>query len=93
MDLGNLLYSVALLACPIGMGAMMWVMSKNMGGQQQSSSAFTETTETTATRLEQLRAQRQALEAEISEVTKLAELEARREEVLHEEPVGANATS
>ncbi len=93
MDFSNLLYIIALLACPIGMGAMMWVMSKNMNSQQQSSSVIADTADATATRLEQLRAQRQTLEAEIAEVTKLAELEAQREALLHEERVGANTTS
>jgi TolA-binding protein len=36
----ELLYVLALLACPVGMGAMMWFMSKGMmGGNKQKDDA------------------------------------------------------
>ena len=77
MDPSTLLLLVGVLACPIGMGLMMWLMNKNMSdqhampGQQTSANA--------AERLAALRAQRLALEAEIAEAAKIAELEAKRE--------------
>ena len=80
MDLNTLIYVAVLLACPIGMGTMMWMMSKNMGGQKnQSMSDPQMTTGSSEERLAALRAQRQALETEIIEVTKLAELNTRRQ--------------
>ena len=76
MDPSTLIFLVAALACPIGMGLMMWWMSKNMSGQPGHSMSGDQTP---AERLAALRAQRQALEAEIAETAHVAELEAKRE--------------
>ncbi len=82
MDFSTLLIFVALLACPIGMGAMMWMMGKQMGGQKaQSISDAQMTASSTTERLDALRTQRQLLETEIAEATKLVELEARIEKL------------
>ena len=35
--MSELLLSLAVLACPLGMGAMMWFMMKGMGGKQAGS--------------------------------------------------------
>ena len=79
MEPATLLLLVGALACPIGMGVMMWLMSKQMGGQSGQPMASSQTPANSAERLAALRAQRQALEAEIVEVARLAELEAKRE--------------
>jgi hypothetical protein len=71
MNPSTLLLLVGVLACPIVMGVMMWQMNKNMTDRPTSSQSQDE-------RLATLRAQRQALEAEMAEVTKIAELEAKR---------------
>jgi hypothetical protein len=80
MELSTILLLVVTLACPIGMGLMMWLMSKNMGGQ---SSADHHPPATSQERLAVLRTQQQALEVEIAEVTRLVELEAQREALLN----------
>lgn len=85
MELETLLYFGVLLACPIGMGAMMWMMGRNMGRpHDQVAPDPQKVAQSTAEWLATLRTQRQALEAEIVEVTQLAELEARREALRQE---------
>lgn len=79
MELVALLPFIAVLACPIAMGLMMWMMSKNMGGHTDRT---TPNEQTPSEQLAGLRQQRQALEAEIAEVTRIAELEVERERVL-----------
>ncbi len=77
MEPSTLLLLIAVLACPIGMGVMMWLMNKNMNGQPNMSDH-----QTPAERLAALRAQREKLEAEIAEVSKITELEAKRDALL-----------
>jgi hypothetical protein len=79
MPLVALLPYVAVLACPIAMALMMWLMSKNMGGHTDQTRL---NEQTPSERLAVLRQQRQALEAKIAEVTRIAELEAERERTL-----------
>jgi len=80
MNPSALLLLVGVLACPIAMGVMMWLMNKNMGGQH--SMPGPQTPANTTERLAALRTQREALEAEVADVTRLAELEAKREALL-----------
>jgi len=67
---------IAALACPIGMGVMMWMMNKQMGGQQGQSMPGHASE---ADRLNTLREQRRLLEQEIAEAEKIAALEAQKE--------------
>ena len=71
------------LACPIGMGVMLWLMSKNLSHPQEHlSSESNETGISAASRLAELREQRQILETEIAEMTRLVELEEQRDALL-----------
>jgi flagellar basal body-associated protein FliL len=57
------LYALALLACPVGMGAMMWFMSKGMmGGSKQKDDASS----TQGGSLQDLRKQQHELAADIA---------------------------
>ena len=67
--------ALLLLACPIGMGLMMWMMNKNTSAQ---SGHFVSSPTNAAQRLAELQERRQILEAEIAEVNQIAELEAQR---------------
>jgi hypothetical protein len=58
------LYILALLACPVAMGAMMWFMSKGlMGGNKQKD---TEVSRDAGGSLEDLREQQHKLAADIA---------------------------
>ena len=82
MDLSTTIRLVAVLACPVGMGLMIWWMSKNMNSQQGHSTTGAQTPANSAERLAALRAQQQALKAEIAEAEQLAELETKRDALL-----------
>ena len=74
----TILIALAALACPIGMGLMMWMMNRQqMDGQQGQASMPGHTSE--ADRLKALREQRRLLEQEIAETEKITALEAQKE--------------
>ena len=79
MEPAAILRLIAALACPIGMGLMMWWMMKNMNGEQSHS---TTSHQAPADRVAALHAQRESLEIEIAEAARLAELEAKRQALL-----------
>jgi hypothetical protein len=92
VELNNLMYVAALLACPIGMGLMMWMMSKNMGGQkEQSMGNGPMVTDSTNERLARLRLHKQAVEDEINELVQLVKLETQRDALQHDDPQTARA--
>jgi Mn2+/Fe2+ NRAMP family transporter len=63
VSLANLSRWAAVLACPLAMGLMLWMMSKNMGSEQATGSHHS-----AAERLHALQAQRRQLDLEIAEV-------------------------
>jgi hypothetical protein len=81
MELSTLLFVVAMLACPIGMGVMMWMMNRNMSAQQQGHTMPGQAS--ASDRLKALQDQRRLLEQEIAEVEKIAVLEAKKEALTH----------
>jgi TolA-binding protein len=83
MNPTTLLIVVATLACPIGMGLMMWMMGRNMGGQQGKPATGSTQALSEADRLQALRAQRRQLEQEIAEVEKITALQAQKEALVN----------
>ncbi len=72
MEFAKLLPFIAVLACPIGMGLMMWMMMRNTGAQSRANQG------SGADKLTTLRQQRQQLEQEIAETEKITALEAEK---------------
>ena len=79
MELSTLLPILAILACPIAMGLMMWVMNRNMSDHSMSGHT---SHGSDADRLKTLREQRQRLEQEIAEVEKISALETKKQALI-----------
>lgn len=75
MEIGIIFALMMGIACPVIMGLMMWMMSKQM----QSPGSGVEQPHNAAERLALLHKQRGQLEAEIAEVSHIAELEAQQQ--------------
>lgn len=61
-------FLVALLACPVGMGLMMWFMGKNMKGGEKSSADGGSSGEDGPRSVTQLRAEQSRLSGEIEQL-------------------------
>ncbi|MHB8626432.1 MAG: hypothetical protein ACYDBJ_02930 [Aggregatilineales bacterium] len=78
MNLNTLLVLICVLACPVGMGIMMWRMNKPMNGQSNNAGYDAQPSASSSERLAVLRRKRQMLEVEIAETTQAAEVEVQR---------------
>lgn len=79
MNANSIFLLVMGLACPIGMGLMMWLMNKNMSEQSGHLSLDKQEQINPARRLGALQQQRRMLEAEIAELTDIVALEVQQE--------------
>ena len=85
MDPRTLVFIVMGLACPIAMGLMMWMMNKNMSSRANRSTSDAQMPTSASERLAALYEQRQTLEAEIAELSRIAELETQRKDLVQGE--------
>jgi hypothetical protein len=79
MEPATILLFLGVLACPIAMGYMSWKMNRKMGSKRGPSHGSEKPAADLGQRLTALRSRREAVEAEITELTSVLELERRRE--------------
>jgi len=72
MEISTALLIAAIVACPLAMGAMMWMMNRQMKERSHGSS---EDTPSPAARLGALRRQEEGLQAEVRELERVVKLE------------------
>lgn len=84
MNANSIFLLVMGLACPIGMGLMMWLMNKHMSHQPEDLSSDKQKHINPTDHLAALQEQRQRLEAEIAELSQIVELEAERDTLVRD---------
>ena len=77
MDSNTLFLLIVGLACPIGMGLMMWLMNRQMSHHAEPLSSDKQKRLSPANRLAALHEERRILEAEIAEFSHEVELDER----------------
>jgi hypothetical protein len=80
----TILIAIAALACPIGMGAMMWMMGRQGGHQGMNMGATPPVTREQS--LAALQTQKDALEKQIHELETVQALEQRRDQLARKMP-------
>lgn len=90
MEISTLLLIVAVIACPLTMGAMMWMMNRKMN---ERSGDATSQAPSAAARLAELKSMEESVRAEIQKLDKVAESESRDQHSLPGAPMKSASTA